>query len=130
MIGLLGPIMDPSGPLHTSHPTSGLLSKLVILQMLVVTCLLQGIVLAWIYSKTICGSSVFWGKDETLRSLFCFFRVHNADYYMQEAKKLKHKADALVGFSPLAASLPFQYHVLKGNKEVILSISPTASLLC
>lgn len=24
------------------------------------------------------------------------FRVHNADYYMQEAKKLKHKADALV----------------------------------
>lgn len=29
------------------------------------------------------------------------FRVHNADYYMQEAKKLKHKADALVGFLPL-----------------------------
>lgn len=25
-------------------------------------------------------------------------RVCNADYYMQEAKKLKHKADALVGF--------------------------------
>lgn len=23
-------------------------------------------------------------------------RVHSADYYMQEAKRLKHKADALV----------------------------------
>lgn len=31
-------------------------------------------------------------------SSFYLFRVHNADYYMQEAKKLKHKADALVGF--------------------------------
>lgn len=30
-------------------------------------------------------------------------RVHNADYYMQEAKKLKHRADALVGFLPLLA---------------------------
>lgn len=36
--------------------------------------------------------------DPTVGNAVCFFvhSVHNADYYMQEAKKLKHKADALV----------------------------------
>lgn len=29
----------------------------------------------------------------------CCSRVHSADYYMQEAKRLKHKADALVRYS-------------------------------
>lgn len=28
--------------------------------------------------------------------LFVCFRVHSADHYLQEAKKLKHNADALV----------------------------------
>lgn len=37
-------------------------------------------------------------KAETWNNWFCLFRLHNADYYMQEAKKLKHKADALVGY--------------------------------
>lgn len=39
---------------------------------------------------------------------FLFCSVHNADYYMQEAKKLKHKADALVSpaFLQLAALQP------------------------
>jgi hypothetical protein len=34
-----------------------------------------------------------------VKELILFFSVHNADFYMQEAKKLKHKADALVGHS-------------------------------
>lgn len=29
----------------------------------------------------------------------CCFRVHSADHYLQEAKKLKHNADALVRLS-------------------------------
>lgn len=48
------------------------------------------------------------------KSLFCLLRVHNADYYMQEAKKLKHKADALVGFLPLFAL--FLLNILVGKK--------------
>lgn len=45
------------------------------------------------------------------------FRVHNADYYMQEAKKLKHKADALVRLKIglytvyLYVFFPIKYHV-------------------
>lgn len=35
-------------------------------------------------------------KTKTWNNWFYLFRLHNADYYMQEAKKLKHKADALV----------------------------------
>lgn len=53
----------------------------------------------------------FWKR------LFCLFRVHNADYYMQDAKKLKHKADALVGLLPLIALFPLRYYALKENKE-------------
>lgn len=57
------------------------------------------------------------------------FRVHNADYYMQEAKKLKHKADALVGSFPLIVLLPLRYYNLKENKEVALQAIQTFSLL-
>lgn len=32
--------------------------------------------------------------------LFACCRVHSADHYLQEAKKLKHNADALVGAAP------------------------------
>ncbi|NXV99473.1 AFF3 protein, partial [Fregetta grallaria] len=39
------------------------------------------------------------GNSEPRRPKITFDDVlHNADYYMQEAKKLKHKADALVGY--------------------------------
>lgn len=37
---------------------------------------------------------------------FLFHSVHNADYYMQEAKKLKHKADALVSSAALRVRTP------------------------
>lgn len=69
------------------------------------------------------------GNNDFWKSLFCLFRVHNADYYMQEAKKLKHKADALVGFLPLIAFLPLRYYGLKENKEGTLQLSQTFSLL-
>lgn len=57
------------------------------------------------------------------------FRIHNADYYMQDAKKLKHKADALVGLLPLIALFPLRYYVLKENKEDTLYTIQTFSLL-
>lgn len=41
--------------------------------------------------------------------LFVSYRVHSADHYLQEAKKLKHNADALVG-SGERGSLEY-YHI-------------------
>lgn len=41
-----------------------------------------------------------------LTLLLCLPRLHNADYYMQEAKKLKHKADALVSLQVSLFTLP------------------------
>ncbi|GAA6099681.1 AF4/FMR2 family member 4 isoform X1, partial [Tachysurus ichikawai] len=39
----------------------------------------------------------FWSSLEVCWSQLIFvFRVHSADHYLQEAKKLKHNADALM----------------------------------
>jgi len=46
-----------------------------------------------LHGSCLCTHLQICGK--TNQSLYDY-RVHNADYYMQEAKKLKHKADALV----------------------------------
>lgn len=57
------------------------------------------------------------------------FRIHNADYYMQEAKKLKHKADALVGLLLLIALFSLRYYVLKENKDTLYTIQTFSLLL-
>jgi hypothetical protein len=46
---------------------------------------------------------------------------------MQEAKKLKHKADALVGFLPLITLLPLRYNALKEHKQGTLQMNQTFS---
>uniref|UniRef100_A0A4W4GH38 AF4/FMR2 C-terminal homology domain-containing protein n=1 Tax=Electrophorus electricus TaxID=8005 RepID=A0A4W4GH38_ELEEL len=52
------------------------------------------------YLMDVCNVHVKEAHDHSqwLISVHCFLlhSVHNADYYMQEAKKLKHKADALM----------------------------------
>lgn len=41
----------------------------------------------------------FFGGTKSWSAFLCSYRVHSADHYLQEAKKLKHNADALVRIS-------------------------------